>query len=272
MAGMTDSERPEVEHLGLRRGDVGRYVLMPGDPARSELIAAALHDAHQIAWNREFNTFTGYLGDEVVSVTSTGIGGPSTAIAIEELVKLGAHTFVRVGTSGSMQEWITPGDLAILSGAIRDEGTSRHYLPIEFPAIANVDVTVALRDGAVNAGATAHVGVGQSKDSFYGQRESARMPIAGQLAARWSAWMGGGALCSEMEAATLYIVASTLGVRAGGVMLVYGHPDQRPMTPEEASRCDQSLLVRAAIEGLRLLIERDRGRAAVMRPAVEDDR
>src|SRR5579862_2911583 len=129
---MSDIGRAEVEHLGLRRGDVGRYVLLPGDPARSETVAQSFEEARQVAWNREFNTYTGRLLGEKVSVTSTGIGGPSTAIAVEELVKLGADTFIRVGTSGSMQEWITPGDLAILSGAIRDEGTSSHYLPLEF--------------------------------------------------------------------------------------------------------------------------------------------
>lgn len=259
---MSDRGRSAVEHLELRRGDVGRYVLLPGDPARCEPIAALFDDARHVATNREFTTWTGSLLGEPVSVTSTGIGGPSTAIAIEELARLGADTFIRVGTSGSMQEWITPGDLAVVSAAIRDEGTSSHYLPIEFPAVADLDVTLALRDGAAAAGATAHVGVAQSKDSFYGQRETVRMPIAPRLRERWAAWMAGGALCSEMEAATLYIVAATLGVRAGGVMLVYGHPDQRAMTAEEAARCDLDLLLRAAIQGLSRLIERDRAAAA----------
>lgn len=255
---MTDDRRHDVEHLALSRGDVGRYVLLPGDPGRCAAIAAHFEEARHVASNREFTTYTGQLAGETVSVTSTGIGGPSTAIAVEELAKLGADTFIRVGTSGSMQPWITPGDLAILSGAIRDEGTSHHYLPIEFPAVADLDVTLALRDGAAAVGATAHVGVGQSKDSFYGQRETDRMPIAPRLHERWSAWMAGGALCSEMEAATLFIVASTLRVRGGGVMLVYGHADQRPMTPEEAASCDLELLVRAAVAGVEILIARDR--------------
>lgn len=259
---MTHQSGPDVEHLELRTGDVGRYVLLPGDPGRCAAIAAYFDDARHVATNREFTTHTGTLLGEKVSVTSTGIGGPSTAIAVEELSKLGADTFIRVGTSGSMQTWIVPGDLAVLSAAIRDEGTSSHYLPMEFPAVANVDVTVALRDGAAAAGATAHVGVGQSKDSFYGQRETDRMPVAVRLHERWSAWVAGGSLCSEMEAATLFIVASTLRVRAGGVMLVYGHPDQRPMTAAESARCDLDLLLRAAIHGVSVLIERDRATAA----------
>lgn len=248
-------------HLELRRGDVGRYVFLPGDPGRCELIASYFDAPRHVAQNREYNTFTGTLLGETVSVTSTGIGGPSSAIAIEELAKVGADTFIRVGTSGAMQEWIEPGDLAIVWGAIRDEGTSIHYLPIEFPAVADLDVTLALREGARRTGARAHVGVGQSKDSFYGQHEPGRMPVAKRLQERWAAWMAGGALCSEMEAATLYIVAASLGVRAGGIMLVAGHPDQRPMTAEEAARMDLDLLLRTAIEGAKVLIEADRAAA-----------
>lgn len=258
---------PAVEevqhHLQLRPGDVGRYVFLPGDPGRCELIAAYFDDARQVAHNREYNTYTGTLLGQKVSVTSTGIGGPSTAIAVEELAKIGADTFIRVGTSGAMQEWIQAGDLAILWGSIRDEGTSLHYLPVEFPAVADLDVTLALREGARRTGARAHVGVGQSKDSFYGQHEPGRMPVARRLQDRWAAWMAGGALSSEMEAATLYIVAATLGVRAGGIMMLAGHPDQRPMTDEEMARLDMDLLLRTSIEGLKVLIEADRAQDPV---------
>ncbi len=245
-------------HVQLRGGDVGRYVFLPGDPGRCESIAAHFDDARHVSTHREYTTWTGTLLGEPVSVTSTGIGGPSSAIAMEELVRVGADTFIRVGTSGAMQEWITPGDLGIVTGAIRDEGTSVHYLPIEFPAVANLDVTIALREGARRTGATAHLGVSQSKDSFYGQHEPGRMPVANRLKDRWTAWMAGGAICSEMEAATQYIVASTLGVRAGGVMLIAGHPDQRPMTEEENARMDLELCIRTAVEGLKVLIEADR--------------
>lgn len=245
-------------HVQLKPGDVGRYVFLPGDPGRCEAIAAWFDEPRQVANHREYNTYTGTLLGERVSVTSTGIGGPSTAIAVEELVKVGADTFIRVGTSGAMQEFIEPGDLGVVSAAIRDEGTSRHYLPIEFPAVADVDVTLALREGARRTGARHHVGVGQSKDSFYGQHEPGRMPVARRLEDRWRAWMAGGALCSEMEAATLYIVASALRVRAGGIMMIAGHPDQRPMTDAEAAQCDLDVLLRTAIEGLKVLIAADR--------------
>lgn len=245
-------------HVQLRPGDVGRYVFLPGDPGRCEAIAAYFDEPRHVAQNREYNTYTGTLLGEKVSVTSTGIGGPSTAIAVEELVKIGADTFIRLGTSGAMQEYIEPGDLGIVHGAIRDEGTSTHYLPIEFPAVASLDVTLALREGARRTGARAHVGVAQSKDSFFGQHEPGRMPVATRLQQRWAAWMAGGAICSEMEAATLYIVAASLSVRAGGVMMIAGHSDQRPMTPEESSRLDLDLLLRTGIEGLQALIETDR--------------
>ncbi len=252
-------------HLQLRPGEVGKYVFLPGDPGRCEPIARLLDQPRHVMTHREYTTWTGLLDGELVAVTSTGIGFPSTAIAVEELAKLGVDTFVRVGTSGSMQPTVRPGDLAVVHAAIRDEGTSRHYLPIEFPAVANLDVTNALIRGAGRSGAVVHVGVAQSKDSYYGQREPDRMPVAGRLRERWAAWRAGGALCSEMEAAGLFVVASALGVRAGAIMQVAGHPDQSPMTPDEAA-CNLQALLPVAVAGLRELIIFDRS-ASTDRPS-----
>lgn len=249
-------------HIQVAPGEVGRYVFLPGDPGRCEPIAALFDSPVLVARNREYETWTGYLDGEKVSVTSTGIGCPSAAIAMEELVKVGADTFIRVGTSGAMQPEIRPGDLGVISGAIRDEGTTLHYLPVEFPAVADVDVTRALARGARSLGNTVHVGISQSKDSFYGQHEPGRMPVAGRLRDRWSAWMAGGAICSEMEAAALYIVAATLRVRAGGIMMILGHHDQSPMTDDELARGSLDSLLPAAVAGLRELIARDREVAA----------
>jgi uridine phosphorylase len=249
-------------HIQVAPGEVGRYVFLPGDPGRCEPIARLFDDPVLVAKNREYETWTGTLDGERVSATSTGIGCPSAAIAMEELVKVGADTFVRVGTSGSMQPEILPGDLGVINAAIRDEGTTSHYLPIEFPAVADIDVTRALAIGARSLGKTVHVGVSQSKDSFYGQHEPGRMPVAGRLKERWSAWMAGGAICSEMEAAALYIVAATLRVRAGGIMMIMGHSDQSPMTEEELARGDLGNLLPAAIAGMRELIARDREESA----------
>jgi uridine phosphorylase len=241
---------------------VGRYVLLPGDPGRVERIASRFDSPRFVAQNREYVTWSGTLDGVPVACTSTGIGCPSTAIAVEELVGAGADTFIRVGTSGAMQRHLRTGDVGVITGAIRDEGTSRQYLPLEFPAVADVDVTVALRQGSRDAGIPFHLGVAQSKDSFYGQHEPERMPIAAALARRWEAWMAGGAICSEMEAATLFIVASTLRVRAGGVMLIFQNLDHQPPTEEDRANADVERVIDVAIAGLRRLIAAERSDAA----------
>ena len=254
----TVAEEAVQHHIAVRRGDVGRYVLLPGDPGRCERIAARFDDARLVAKNREYETWTGTLDGVPVSVTSTGIGCPSAAIAVEELVKAGADTFIRVGTSGGMQPGMRTGELAIVSAAIRDEGTSLQYLPIEFPAVADLDVVLALREAARRTGALARTGVSQSKDSFYAEVEPDRQPIAPELHEQWQAYIAGGAICSEMEASAIFVIAAIHRVRAGGLMVCFGAPD---MTPEEieASADQFSLdpLIDTAVEALRVLIERD---------------
>ena len=258
----TPAERELQHHLQLGPGDVGRYVLLPGDPGRCEPIAALFDGARHVASHREYTTWTGSLLGEPVSVVSTGIGCPSAAIAVEELIRLGADTFIRVGTSGAMQPFIRFGDLAVVTAAIRDEGTSSHYLPIEFPAVADLEVVVALRDAAARTGQRAHLGVTHSKDSFYGEVEPDRMPLSGRLHERWDAWVGGGAICSEMEAAAIFTIASMQRVRAGGVMVMAGGPDS---SEEEIAAGEREFsldgLLGTAVEALRILIERDRATA-----------
>ncbi len=240
-------------HIQCRPGDVGRFVLLPGDPGRVRLIAAALDGARPVANNREYNTYTGTLAGVNVSVTSTGIGSPSTAIAVEELAAIGADTFIRVGTSGPMQPFIQPGDLIITSGAVRDEYTSQQYLPLRYPAVADHEVTLALRAAARARGVRHHVGLSHSKDSFYGQHEPQRMPVSGELQSRWNAWVQAGVLCSEMEASTLFVVARLLGRRAGGLMIAGGTSQ------------DLDNLVQTAVAAIGKLIEQDRDRAVTTR-------
>ena len=235
-------------HIQLERGDVGKYVLLPGDPGRCEPISRLFDNPKHVATNREYVTYTGTLDGVPVSVTSTGIGCPSAAIALEELVRCGADTFIRVGTSGHIQKDIRSGELAIISAAIRDEGTSRHYMPIEFPAIADIDVVLALQAAAKKTGAVHRTGITQSKDSFYGQHEPERMGVAKDLLERWKAWEIGGALCSEMEASALFVIASMLRVRAGGVMMVHA---KEPMPLLD-------ILLETAVQGLRELIAADK--------------
>jgi uridine phosphorylase len=218
------------------------------------VLAERLDGARQVAANREYVSWTGELDGALVTVTSTGIGCPSAAIAVEELHASGADTFVRVGTAGGMQQDVRVGDLVIAEAAVRDEGTSPQYVPLAFPAVADPDVTRAFRDGAAALGLRHHVGVVHSKDSFYGQREPERMPVAEELAARWRAWIRAGVLCSEMEAATIYVVARVLRARAGGIMLVAGNQELGGARREEARL---ETLVDAAIEGLRRLIRAD---------------
>lgn len=234
-------------HLQMRTGDVGRYVLLPGDPGRVPLIASFLDEAEEVAHNRELRTFTGTLDGVPVSVTSTGIGGPSTAIAVEELTRIGADTFIRVGTSGLMQpDFMRSGDLVVVTGAVRDEGTGSEYMPLAFPALADLDVVACLRQACRDRGVRHHTGLSHTQDSFFAGMRTAEMPLATKLQAEQRAWVAGGVLCWEMEAAALYVVSRVLGTRAGGIMLALS--DERH-GPEN--------LCETAVAGLRRLIEQD---------------
>lgn len=206
-------------HIDVAPGEVGRYVILPGDPGRCEKIAAHFDHPEKVAQNREFTTYTGTLEGERVSVMSTGIGGASASIAMEELVHCGADTFIRVGTSGGMQPEVLGGDVVIATGAIRFEGTSREYAPIEYPAVADFTVTAALKEAAEALKLPYHVGVVQCKDNFYGQHSPDTMPVSYELNNKWEAWIRCGALASEMESAALFIVAGVRRVRCGAVLL-----------------------------------------------------
>ena len=241
-------------HLNIRPGDVGRYVLLPGDPGRCEQIAAYLDDPKLVAYNREYKTYTGTLLGQKVSVTSTGIGGPSTAIAVEELVKCGADTFIRVGTCGGMNEHVVPGSLVIATGAIRAEGTSREYLPIEFPAVADHTVTCALEEAAKSLALPHHIGVVQCKDSFYGQHEPDAQPDADDLPRRWNAWIKGGCLSAEMESSTLFILGACRGVRTGTVLLVCANKDREKLGYQDKDFHDTAPAIQTAIEAIRRMI------------------
>jgi len=245
-------------HTGVGPGDIGKYVIMPGDPKRCEKIAAHFDDARLVADVREYVTYTGFLDGVKVSVTSTGIGGPSAAIAIEELSKSGADTFLRVGTCGGMQLDVEGGDIIIASGAVRMEGTSREYAPIEYPAVANVDVVNAMISGAKKLGAKYHVGVVQCKDSFFGQHEPEVMPVSYQLENKWEAWLRMGCLGSEMESAALFIAGSFLRVRVGSVLLVVANQERAKKGLPNAQVHDTEIAISTAVEAIRQLIKEDK--------------
>lgn len=250
-------------HLQLRPGDVGRYVIMPGDPKRCVKIAAYLENAELIADNREYITYTGVLQGKRVSVTSTGIGGPSAAIAIEELVRCGADTFLRVGTCGGIDLAVRGGDIVVATGAVRMEGTSREYAPLEFPAVADLDVANALLEACRRLKLNYHKGIVQSKDSFYGQHSPADMPVSYELLHKWEAWKRLGCKASEMETAALLVAASYLRVRCGAVFLVMGNQEREAMGLENPIAHDVDAAVRTAVEAIRLLIDKD-GEAAAL--------
>lgn len=244
-------------HLQIRKGDVGHYVIMPGDPKRCAKIAAYFDDAVLVADSREYVTYTGYLDGVKVSVTSTGIGGPSASIAMEELVNCGADTFIRIGTCGGMDIDVKGGDIVVATGAIRMEGTSKEYAPIEFPAVANLDVTNALIAAAREGGYTCHAGVVQCKDAFYGQHEPETKPVSYELLNKWEAWLRLGCKASEMESAALFIVASYLRVRAGSTFLVVGNQERDKAGLENPIVHDTESAIKTAVEAVRLLIKQD---------------
>lgn len=245
-------------HIQVGNGDVGRYVILPGDPKRCAKIAEYFDDARLIADSREFVTYTGTLDGVKVSVTSTGIGGASASIAMEELVMSGADTFIRVGTCGGMQTFVESGDVVIASGAIRMEGTSREYAPIEFPAVADIQVTNALMQAAGSLKQRVHVGVVQCKDAFYGQHSPETKPVSYELLHKWEAWKRMGCLASEMESAALFIVAASLHVRAGSCFLVMANQEREKLGLPNPVVHDTDMAIRIAVEALRSLIREDR--------------
>ena len=245
-------------HTGIGPEDIGGYVIMPGDPKRCKKIAEHFENPVLVADNREYTTYTGTIDGVKVSVTSTGIGGPSAAIAIEELSKCGAHTFLRVGTCGGMQEDVLGGDIVVASGAIRMEGTSREYAPIEYPAVADLEVANALVAAAKELGFTYHTGVVQCKDAFYGQHEPERMPVSYELLNKWEAWKRLGCKASEMESAALFIVAAHLKVRCGSDFLVMGNQERNALGMDNPIVHDTEAAVMVGVEAIRRLIRADR--------------
>ncbi len=250
------SNDEKLYHINLSKDDIkgAKYAIIPGDPGRVSKIAQLLDDAKEIAFNREYRSFLGSLNGENVVVMSTGIGGPSAAIAIEELFQLGVENFIRVGTAGAMQMDVKAGDLVVVTGAIRMEGTSKEYLPIEFPAVADLDLTYALRETAKKLNVDYHTGVVQCKDSFYGQHSPDRMPVSYELLNKWQAWIRGGCLASEMESAALFTVCSTLGAKAGAVMLCVWNQERVNAGYENEKVHDTSIAIKVAVEAVRDLI------------------
>ena len=247
-------------HIQCVEGDVGKYVILPGDPGRCEAIARHFDNPVHIGMNREYNVWTGTLLGEKVSVCSTGIGGPSAAIAMEELVKIGADTFLRTGTCGGIHLDVKPGDIVVATGAVRYEHTSLEYAPIEYPAVADFELTAALKQASEALGFDTHTGIVQCKDSFYGQHSPEASPVYYELQHKWESWKRLGVKASEMESSALFVVASALHVRCGSCFHVVWNQEREkaglfmPMTE------DTSGAIKVGIEAIKKLIEADRAK------------
>jgi uridine phosphorylase len=246
-------------HVGLAKGDVGEYVLVPGDPFRTPMIATHLDGAREVAFSREYRTFTGTVDGVPVSTMSTGMGGPSVAIGIEELAELGVHTFVRVGTCGAAQPEIKMGDLVIAIGSVRSEGTPDGYVPKEYPAIASLDVTNALVEAAEAAGVPYHVGVIRSVDALYSDLVPDRMPRPHHLHEELDMWSRAGILSNDMETSTLFVVSRLRKLRAGTINLCVDELGAGEIHHLDPSYMDRMLGV--AVDAIRRLIARDRSAA-----------
>lgn len=247
----------KMYHIGLSKEDIegAKFAILPGDPGRVESIAKYLENPKKIGQKREYTSYLGVLKNEKVLVISTGMGGPSTAICVEELAQIGITHLIRVGTSGGMQLNVSAGDIVIATGAIRQEGTSKEYLPIEFPAIADFEISLALKEAAQELGLNNHTGVVQCKDSFYGQHSPERMPVSYELLNKWDAWIKGGALCSEMETASLYTVSSTLRLKAGAVLLVIWNQEREKKGLAQEQCFDTDRAIKVAIAAIKKLIK-----------------
>ncbi|MFT3951624.1 MAG: nucleoside phosphorylase [Oscillospiraceae bacterium] len=260
MAGIMDGARQF--HIQTTPEEVGRYVILCGDPARVAVIAAHLDSAAQVAQNREYTVYTGTLAGERVSVCSTGIGGPSAAIAVEELVKCGADTLIRVGTSGGMNMEVSGGDLVIAASAVRGEGTSFEYLTPDYPCAASFAVTAALKSAAeelsgCEPGMRFHIGTVHSKDSFYGEVEPEHSPVGEGIKARWDSYLKCGCLASEMECAAIYAAATTRGVRAGAVLTALWNVERTKAGLPDKVTHDSSRAIACAVRAVELLIAQD---------------
>ena len=239
---------------------MGKYVILPGDPKRCKKIAEHLENAELIADNREFVTYTGFLDGEKVSVTSTGIGGASASIAFEELCNCGADTFVRVGTCGGIELDVKGGDLVIATGAVRMEGTSKEYAPIEYPAVADLEISNALLAAAKEKGLVYHTGVVQCKDSFYGQHDPEKMPVSYELLNKWEAWKRMGCLASEMESAALFIAGAFRRVRVGSVFLALANQERERAGLDNPVVHEMEPAIEVAVLAIRKLISEDKAK------------
>lgn len=243
--------------IGISENIGARYAILPGDPERVKDIASHLTDAKPLAVKREYTSYLGKIDGENVLVISTGMGGPSAAICVEELNMIGVDTVIRVGTCGGMQLDVEAGGRIIPTGAIRQEGTTNQYVYPEFPAVPDFIVTTALREASLTQPGNTWTGVVQSKDSLYGQHDPTRMPVSDELMDKYSAWIKAGALASEMECAAVFMVAQVLKMRAGAVLNVIWNKQREKAGYEPVISRDMTASIKTATGAVSRLIRQD---------------
>ncbi len=249
-----------MHHLKMSKGQIGKYVILPGDPGRVEKIAQFLDNPYYVGTNREYTTWNGYVEGELVTVMSTGMGGPSTAIAVEELKKIGAEVLIRVGTAGGIDPEVVPGTLVIPTGAIRKEGTTREYAPIEYPAVPDYEVVRELEEAAKRLGYPTKLGVSESKDSFYGQHSPESMPVANELLDKWEAWRQCGAVASEMEGAALFIVSGVRRLKSAAILLLCRNIEREKKYGLTDTEWDTAHAIQTAVEAIRSMILKEKAK------------
>lgn len=229
-------------HIRCDPKEISRYVFVPGSHDRAKKIAAHFDNVYTVSESRGYLVYSGEVDGIHMTVSSTGMGGPSTAIAIEELGHMGADTFIRVGSCGTLQDYVTCGDNVIATGTFRDGGTANDYLPIYFPAVADFYLTTAMVEAARDLGLKAHVGLGTAGDAFYAPRDPAKRELLKQA----------GVVSAEMESDTLFIVAALRGWRAGGIYTSDGtNKETKPVWGEEDFKRGEQEGIRIAIEGMK---------------------
>jgi len=229
-------------HIRCDAKDIARYVFTPGSHARAKKIAAHFDDARLVSDSRGYLVFTGTVDGIPMTVSSTGMGGPTTAICLEELGHMGADTFIRVGSCGTYQDYVDCGDVIISTGIFRAGGTANNYLPIQFPAVPNFEVTTALVNSAKKLGLKVHVGLGSAGDAFYAPKDPNMRELLKQA----------GLVSAEMESDTLFVIAALRGWRAGALFACDGtSTETKPEWCEAAFRQGEENAIRIAIEAMK---------------------
>ncbi len=239
-------------HINLAAGDTAPLVLLPGSPERAVKIASHFDDCEEKAYHREFRTFTGTLCGKPISVCSTGIGGPSMAIAVEELVQVGSSSFLRVGTCLSVSEDVGRGDLVLAQGAVRMEGVAEQYLPPEFPAVSDPLLLMKAEEALQGK---VHIGNCITRSSYYTPFDGFSRPSGKRLKERWDEYVGGGAIVSDTDTAILYIVASSLGVRASSLLVATNPCNAKLPDIEDDPEDCEDILIAAALESAKRILD-----------------